>query len=337
MHKLGIISFLFSCLFLFSCGTNKEKIVCYGDAKSNLAQLLTDEGYQLQFCSSVAEAIQKAPEQSPVLLLAPSYPEKGTVVTSEDLNLIQSKALRVFMDYPQQIGKNMCVKTDTMVLERVVVCDSLTPQLPAMSLMCFHRCILKEFDQAPDSTYLVAAKVAGFDNAVYGWATTPVHPLLYQQNNQLMVAATSVSNFATSRYLPEQRVQSMFEYIMNWLLQKQDVTFSSWPTYVSPSYSATEQLPKDAGKQSIAKGVEWYYNAHLLVHPSWKKDWADKYMGDGLAPVGPELPADMPDGDGSLGVLEGHMSSIYYDGKQQYRYWMRDDVQPAICLESKII
>lgn len=327
MHKLGIISFLFSCLFLFSCGTKKEKIVCYGDAKSNLAQLLTDEGYQLQFCSSVAEVIQKAPEQSPVLLLAPSYPEKGTVVTSEDLNLIQSKALRVFMDYPQQIGENMCVKTDTMVLERVVVCDSLTPQLPAMSLMCFHRCILKEFDQAPDSTYLVAAKVAGFDNAVYGLANTPVHPLLYQQNNQLMVAATSVSNFATSRYLPEQRVQSMFEYIMNWLLQKQDVTFSSWPTYVSPSYSATEQLPKDAGKQSIAKGVEWYYNAHLLVHPSWKKDWADKYMGDGLAPVGPELPADMPDGDGSLGVLEGHMSSIYYDGKQQYRYWMRDDVQ----------
>ena len=327
MHKLGIISFLFSCLFLFSCGTKKDKIVCYGDAKSNLAQLLIDEGYQLQFCSSVAEAIQKAPEQSPVLLLAPSYPEKGTVVTSEDLNLIQSKALRVFMDYPQQIGENMCVKTDTMVLERVVVCDSLTPQLPAMSLMCFHRCILKEFDQAPDSTYLVAAKVAGFDNAVYGLANTPVHPLLYQQNNQLMVAATSVSNFATSRYLPEQRVQSMFEYIMNWLLQKQDVTFSSWPTYVSPSYSATEQLPKDAGKQSIAKGVEWYYNAHLLVHPSWKKDWADKYMGDGLAPVGPELPADMPDGDGSLGVLEGHMSSIYYDGKQQYRYWMRDDVQ----------
>ncbi len=327
MHKLGIISFLFSCLFLFSCGTKKDKIVCYGDAKSNLAQLLIDEGYQLQFCSSVAEAIQKAPEQSPVLLLAPSYPEKGTVVTSEDLNLIQSKALRVFMDYPQQIGENMCVKTDTMVLERVVVCDSLTSQLPAMSLMCFHRCILKEFDQEPDSTYLVAAKVAGFDNAVYGLANTPVHPLLYQQNNQLMVAATSVSNFATSRYLPEQRVQSMFEYIMNWLLQKQDVTFSSWPTYVSPSYSATEQLPKDAGKQSIAKGVEWYYNAHLLVHPSWKKDWADKYMGDGLAPVGPELPADMPDGDGSLGVLEGHMSSIYYDGKQQYRYWMRDDVQ----------
>lgn len=142
-----------------------------------------------------------------------------------------------------------------------------------------------------------------------------------------MVAATSISNFAACRYLPEQRVQSMFEYIMSWLLHKEGVTFSSWLTYVSPSYTVTEPLPEDAGKQSIAKGVEWYYNGHFLVHPSWKKDWADKYMGDGLMPVGPELPADMPDGDGSLGVLEGHMSGIYHDGKQQYRYWMRDDVQ----------
>lgn len=327
MNKLRIISILFFCLFLFSCGVKKEKIVCYGDAHSNLAQLLTDEGYQLHFCTSVTEALQNASKQAPVLLLCPSYPEQGTVVTSEDLALIQSKSLRVFMDFPQQIGEHLCVKTDTMELERIVVCDSLTPQLPSMALMAFHRCVLKELDQTPDSTYLVAAKVAGFDKAVYGLVNTPVHPLLYQLNNHLMVAATSISNFAACRYLPEQRVQSMFEYIMNWLLNKEGVTFSSWLTYVSPSYTVTELLPEEAGKQSIAKGVEWYYNGHFLVHPSWKKDWADKYMGDGLMPVGPELPADMPDGDGSLGVLEGHMSGIYHDGKQQYRYWMRDDVQ----------
>lgn len=69
-------------------------------------------------------------------------------------------------------------------------------------------------------------------------------------------------------------------------------------------------------------------------------------MGDGLKPVGPELPAGLSDGDGSLGVLEGHMSGIYHDGKQQYRYWMRDDVQenhlmhlqqPVICSLRMII
>ena len=60
MNKLRIISILFFCLFLFSCGVKKEKIVCYGDAHSNLARLLTDEGYQLHFCTSVTEALRIA-------------------------------------------------------------------------------------------------------------------------------------------------------------------------------------------------------------------------------------------------------------------------------------
>ena len=123
MNKLRIISILFFCLFLFSCGVKKEKIVCYGDAHSNLAQLLTDEGYQLHFCTSVTEALRIASEQAPVLLLCPSYPEQGTVVTSEDLALIQSKSLRVFMDFPHQICEHLCITTHTMDLEPIVVCD----------------------------------------------------------------------------------------------------------------------------------------------------------------------------------------------------------------------
>lgn len=83
-----------------------------------------------------------------------------------------------------------------MELERIVACDSLTPQLPKMALMAFHRCVVKEMKETPDSTYLVAAKVAGFDMAVYGLTNTPTLPLLYQENENLMVAATSISNFA---------------------------------------------------------------------------------------------------------------------------------------------
>lgn len=52
-----------------------------------------------------------------------------------------------------------------------------------------------------------------------------------------------------------------------------------------------------------------------------------RYMGDGTMPVGPELPADAADGNGSMGILEGHCSAIYKDGRQAYRYWLRDDVQ----------
>ena len=65
----------------------------------------------------------------------------------------------------------------------------------------------------------------------------------------------------------------------------------------------------------------------MLVDASWKADWVDKYMGDGTMPVGPGLPDSLTNGDGSLGVIEGHMSGIDCKGRQMYRYWMRDDVQ----------
>lgn len=75
------------------------------------------------------------------------------------------------------------------------------------------------------------------------------------------------------------------------------------------------------------KGIEWFYNGHFLVNSEWKQNWVDKYMGDGTMPIGPSIPDQFQNGDGSLGVLEGHMSEIRYDGSQLYRYWMRADVQ----------
>ena len=44
--------------------------MCYGDAHSNLAQLLTDEGYQLHFCTSVTEALRIASEQAALSFLS---------------------------------------------------------------------------------------------------------------------------------------------------------------------------------------------------------------------------------------------------------------------------
>lgn len=35
----------------------------------------------------------------------------------------------------------------------------------------------------------------------------------------------------------------------------------------------------------------------------------------------------MPLGNGSMGILESHTSVINQDGSQQYRYWIRTDVQ----------
>ena len=91
-------------------------------------------------------------------------------------------------------------------------------------------------------------------------------------------------------------------------------------------YGRTAPLPATARLTSIRKGVQWFDNGRFLIHPSWRADW-EKYGSNGLKPVGPPVSQSKPSGDGSLGILEGHTSTILYDGSQLYRYWMRADVQ----------
>jgi hypothetical protein len=91
-------------------------------------------------------------------------------------------------------------------------------------------------------------------------------------------------------------------------------------------YGKHETLPSDAKAESIRKGVEWFFNGRFFIHPEWKDQWLT-HQGDGTNPFGPPLDQKLPNGDGTLGLLEGHASKIAYDGSQQYRYWLRADVQ----------
>lgn len=91
-------------------------------------------------------------------------------------------------------------------------------------------------------------------------------------------------------------------------------------------FSRNEALPASSKIKSIKKGIEWFNNGRFFIHPSWKQDWI-KYGSNTFTPVGPPVSQSKPNGGGSLGILEGHTSTIYFDGSQQYRYWMRADVQ----------
>lgn len=327
MHnKFKLFNYILLIILVSSCSSKKE-IVCFGNEDGDLPQLLQKEGYKLKFHSSVTEALNNASENTGVLLLSDNYPQFGVTLTSKDKAIIDKKSLRVFIEFPEQIEKFKRIKCDTLNLERIVVCDSLSPLLPEMCLLSFNRCILSHSNDSISHPVLVAAKVAGFSEATYGIDNIPTKNMLYYKGVNLLVSTTCLSNFASFRYMPEQKIKSLFEYIFNWLLQDQFNGFSTWTSYVTPSYSRSEILPKDARYSSIKKGIEWFSNGHFIVNEKWKSEWVDKYMGDGTMPIGPGLPDSLENGDGSWGVLEGHMSGIYYDGKQSYRYWMRDDVQ----------
>src|SRR5699024_7672132 len=79
-------------------------------------------------------------------------------------------------------------------------------------------------------------------------------------------------------------------------------------------------------KRMVNKGIEWFYKGRFFIAPGWKELWL-KYPGDGTSPVGPPVSRNLPNGDGSLGLLEGRASQLTYDGTQDYRDWIRADVQ----------
>lgn len=340
MKKLGVFITLILLLALASCSrgdfycvvsrcdeSQENMLTC---ASNDLLARLSEENYRIHLFSTVEDAFENAPENAGVMILSGDYPSEGTIITEDNIALATKKALKVFVEYPDQFGKIRAVAKDTLDLERIVVCDSLSSVLCPMDLLTFNKCVVNVYEQdafgGSLDTLIVAAKVAGFNKAEYGLKDTPTKPVILCDGNNFMISTTKLSQYAHYRYIPEFRIKSLVEYVISWLSGK-CVVFDKWVSLVHPAYQKAEKLPSDARRNSIEKGIEWYYNGNFIVDKSWKESWSDLYIGDATKPVGPEVPSNFVDGDGSLGVLEGHMSTINYDGSQLYRYWMRADVQ----------
>jgi hypothetical protein len=177
---------------------------------------------------------------------------------------------------------------------------------------------------------IVLAKVVGVDKAEYGLADTKTYPLLFTHSGVLL-SMCGLSNFQTGRYGPDTAIKTVAMYILSYVTGNKIVRFKSWMEDVTPMFGKNDKTPADAELNSIRQGVEWFDKGRFFVHPSWKAEW-EKYGSDGLKPIGPPLPPDKLNGDGSMGIIEGHTSTIFYNGDQQYRYWMRADVQGEVSM-----
>ena len=310
---------LAACLGVFG---KKVVYVNCPSGNNDLVGLLRKEGFKVKEYDSAARTLEAAGKGSAVLLLGSQYPERVAHLSSGDLELIDSKGLKVFAEFAAVKEEEPELKE--IDLERVVVTRRLGEGLSPMDLLTVNKAVFYEAEA--EDPIMVLARVAGFDDAVFGLEDTPFSPLVFKLDDNLWISTSKLSDFARQRLMPEKRWKLFWEAVLTDMTGRK-TRFSHWPTMISPAYSQTAALPASARVQAVKKGVEWFFNGHFLVHPSWKESWLMKYQGDGLMPVGPELPADAPDGDGSLGVLEGHCSAIYKDGRQAYRYWLRDDVQ----------
>lgn len=308
-------------------GPGNGDLYFYGNAKSDLYRLLKREGFAVKKYPSPAAAIDAAADGGAVVIIPDAYPalDTGNRITAHSVETAARKRIRLYIEYPSAFpGLDLPDKPLETKLERGVVTSNVFgPSLPSMSLIGIHDCYVLPVNAG--NPLMVLAKVVGMDKAEYGLANTKTYPLLFQQDHAL-IAMTALSNFETGRYGPAGSVRTVWTYILSYLTGNKAFRIRCWPVDVKPMFSRNAPLPPTARMNSIKKGVQWFDNGRFLIDSSWQGDIL-KYQGDGSAPFGPGMSQDKRSGDGRLGILEGHASTIFYDGSQLYRYWMRADVQ----------
>ncbi|MGN8038864.1 hypothetical protein ACTJJ0_27490 [Chitinophaga sp. 22321] len=317
------------CCITQAYAITKPLFFC-GSTKNDLYRLLVAEGWSVKQFDTPEAAIHAATAGAGVCIVAGRYPQVDPKIRITDALLQEAKQkhLRLYLEYPAAFpGLDLPKPVETRLERGVVTSEVFGATLPPMSVMSIHNCFVQPV--TVDNPLLVLAKVVGFDKAEYGLKDTKTYPLLFEKD-QVLISATALSNFERGRYGPAASVKQVITYILSRITGEAAVAIKHWPMDVQPMFDRNAPLPASARLNSIRKGTDWFYKGRFFVNRDLKSDWVK--FGTIDPPVGPPVPAGVKDGNGSEGIIEGHTSTINYDGTQQYRYWLRADVQGEVSM-----
>lgn len=310
----------------FACKNTSPAVYMSGSEANDLYNLLLAEGIDVHLFDTPGQAVEAAPEGSALILTAADYPAQGQAIDEAVVSKAADKKLRVFAEFVSSWpGMEIDSAIERGTVERtVVLTDGFAPLLEPMDLLSTND--TRYFKAKNDSALLALGRLAGFDTAVYGIEDTGLSPVLVKGPHGELVAMTSLSNFKTARYAPVDHWQALWTGIMRQLTGDKDFAFKAWPSDPHPTYGPDDVLAADARSNAVRRSAQWLEKGRFIPSEEWL-DTIVKYQGDGITPLGPPASQDFKIGDGSCGLLEGHASNIYTDGTEQYRYWMRADVQ----------
>ncbi len=324
-------------LMVTACGTAAPSAVAqhpelhFACAADNvLYRALAAGGKAYPRADNAAAAVRAAPAGSGVLILADAYPQRRTPIDAAVWTAAAQKHLRLYVEYPAALPDLKLGPTRPAHWERTVVAsDAFGPDLPRLRILAIHdcHCISAESTQP----HLVLARVAGFDRAVFG-LPDECWPILFEHPRQpILVATTKLSQFVTARYGPTAAWRPVWQMVLGWLRPGAPLPPLEWTPAVRPAYGRDEPLPADARRAAIRRGAAWYERSRMLVHESWRDAW-DDVGGANVAREAKNDKArigrpgyDRPSGDGRLGILEGHISTVHLDGTQPTRWLLRAD------------
>ena len=308
-------------------------------ADNDVVRVLTEAGAKVERFDDAATAVAQAPVGTGVLVLADLYPQQTTRLAAELFDQARDRKLRLYVEYPSlvpglKLGEPQTLKTGHWgnILERTAVAsDAFGDALKKHRILMIHDCHYLPVEAR--QPHLVVSRVAGYDEALYGLPKSDVHPILFEHPaGGVLVATTKLSQFVTGRYAPLDAWEPVWRMILKWVQPETEVPPLRWKPTVRPSFARDVELPADVERQALQRGADWYRKSGLLVHPSWRArydlpsnqgpatlDWPDGHR------AGPGAARGEPSGDGSLGLLEGFRSKIYYDGSQSVLWWRRSD------------
>jgi len=321
--------------------TPRLTFVCKAD--NDLYRMVTASGIPTVRFDDAAEALRQTPTGSAMLILADEYPEKTTALAPSVFEGAAKKKLRLYVEYPAALP-DISVGQPRAVLERplkhagdaaaatmldrvVVTADVFGQSLKKMRLLAIHDCHFVEVQA--DKPYLVAARVAGYDTAVFGLDDVRPWPILFEHpQGGILICTTKLSQFVTARYAPKDAMQAVWHMILSWLQPGVQIPTLNWIPTVRPTYGPESKLPADALRKAVIRGIDWHTKAKMLLDAECQERYAD--VTSPIVTLQPPTAARPKEqrsaGDGEYALREGFNSKIYHTGKQQVRGGVRTDV-----------
>ena len=301
-------------------------------ASNDLYRILSRGGSPLPRHEGAAAAVAAARPGAGVLILADGYPDSPARIEPSVLDEARRKGLRLYIEFPASLPRLEVGEPRGLGWERAVVAsDAFGKDLERLRILALGSCRFVPVGGKVE-THLVFARVAGFDRAVYGLPEKGVLPVLFEEGG-VLVATTKLSDFVRARYAPADAWRAVWSFILKRLAPGAEPPPLEWTPAVRPSFGRDEAVPAQVEALALRRGVAWFTNGRMLVHPSWadwmaKADaWKDRVgplpgVARGAEASGGDAP---PPGDGSLGMIEGFSSTIFPDGSQPVRWAFRAD------------
>lgn len=324
--SVALISVMVSCL---SAGESTLVFNC--DANNEFYSLVVRSGIQAPRHETAAQAIERAAPGSTVLVLAEGYPARTVQLAPELFDQALAKNVTLYIEYPAAVpGLKLGAPRKAGWERAVVTDDSFGDTLPAHRILAPHACAYVPVEDRDGR--LALARVAGFDNALFGLPKERFPLLFTVPERKLVIATTSLSNFVTGRYAPVRDWQTIWEHLLAAFDPSLKGVSLAFTPPVRPAFGKNEVLPADVERQTLRRAAEWYFKSRLLIHPDKEKTLHDILRAN--TEEVPLPPPGEPIGDGSRGILEGYASAVQPDGNQNRRLPIRSDchAETAMCL-----